>query len=94
MKLTSTSRQLERFVRGFSCHRRIQILELLTISDEALSLTEIAKGCNAGLNPIVEHVRRLYLAGLINKASRQREVMHDLTPLGKKVVAFLRSVEP
>jgi len=83
-------RSLERIVRGFSSHRRIQILELLDQADEPLSLGQIAEACRSTIHPTCEHVRRLYAAGLIDKASRGRQVFHDLTPMGKKAVACLR----
>jgi len=55
-----TTRALEKIVRGFSCHRRIQILQLLDLSNEAMSLTEIAANCRTSIYPICEHLRRLY----------------------------------
>jgi len=94
MAITSTTKALEKVARGFSCHRRIQILQVLDQSEEALPLWQIASACGAAINPIGEHVRRLYVAELISKKTRKREVLHDLTPLGRKVVSFLKSIRP
>jgi DNA-binding IclR family transcriptional regulator len=85
-------RALERIARGFSCHRRIQILSLLAQSHEPLSLSQIAASCRAKIRPVFEHLRRLHQAGLVTKRSRGREVMHALTPLGRRVNAFLGTI--
>jgi predicted transcriptional regulator len=85
-------RALERIVRGFSCHRRIQILALLEQSPQPLSLTQIAASCRADIKPVCEHVRRLHLTGLVAKRSTGRETLHNLTPLGQKVIAFVRTM--
>jgi len=91
MALALSPKELEKIVRGYSSHRRIQILELLDTSDEALSLNEIADACRVGITPLSEHVRRLHLAGLVNKTRKGREIRHDVTPQGKKIIAFLRT---
>jgi predicted transcriptional regulator len=83
-------RGLERIVRGFSCHRRIQILALLEQSPQSLSLSQISAACRANIKPVCEHVRRLHLAGLVAKRRSGRTTMHHLTPLGQKIMAFLR----
>jgi predicted transcriptional regulator len=92
MSTPSPFRALERIVRGFSCHRRIQILALLEQSPESLSLTRIAAMCRTNIKPISEHLRRLHLAGLVAKRSRGREILHSLTPLGQTIIAFLRTM--
>ena len=85
-------RALERIVRGFSCHRRIQILTLLEQSPQPLSLSQIAATCRANIKSVGEHTQRLSHAGLIAKRSRGRETLHHITPLGKKVIAFLQAI--
>jgi predicted transcriptional regulator len=85
-------RALERIVRGFSCHRRIQILALLEQSPQPLSLSQISASCRTNIKPICEHVQRLHLAGLVIKRSRGRETLHHLTPLGQQIIAFLRTI--
>jgi len=91
MALALSPKELEKIVRGFSSHRRIQVLELLDQSDEAMSLNEIADACRVGITPLAEHVRRLAVAGFITKTRRNREILHDVTPQGKKIIAFLRT---
>ena len=58
MALKKTYRQLERIVRGFSNHRRIEILELLEKEPE-LSVIEIAERLKINFKTASEHVRRL-----------------------------------
>ena len=92
MAIQFKPRDLEKTVRGYSWHRRIQIMDVLDRSDEPLSLGNIAKACHCRIHPIFEHVRRLYVAGLVQKTNRKREVLHELTPLGERVLAFLRQL--
>jgi len=93
MSTSNTTRALEKYVRGFSCHRRIQIMEILNDSEAALSLTEIAIACGTSIKPACEHVQRLTASGLVGKTSKKRQVMHDLTPLGRKTLGFLRNIK-
>ncbi len=85
-------RSLERVVRGFSCHRRIQILALLEQASEPMSMSGVAGACRANIKSISEHLRRLTNAGLVGKQSRGRETLHRLTPLGRKILMFLGTI--
>ncbi len=85
-------RQLERFVRGFSNHRRIEIMDLLDVEGE-LDLGEIARRCAINYKTASEHVRRLAVAGLVTKRAKGTHVLHLLSPRGRKVLMFLRTLE-
>jgi len=85
-------RKLERIVRGFSNHRRIEILDLLEKKPE-LSLIEIANELNINFKTASEHVRRLAIAGLVLKRSEGSAVRHCLSSLGKLTLKFLRTLE-
>jgi DNA-binding MarR family transcriptional regulator len=85
-------RQLERIVRGFSNHRRIQILELLAKQPE-LSVFEIADTLHINYKTASEHIRRLAIAGLVMKRNDDKSVRHALTPRGKVILRFLRTLE-
>ena len=85
-------RQLERIVRGFSNHRRIQIVELLDRKPE-LSVLEISDHVRSGFRAVSEHLRRLTIAGLIVKRSEGRAVRHRLTDRGGRVLEFLRALD-
>jgi predicted transcriptional regulator len=85
-------RYLERAVRGFANHRRIQVIELLDGRPD-LDLTAIARACGVNLKTASEHVRRLAAAGLVLKKAKGTHVLHALTPRGKSVLKFLRALE-
>ena len=85
-------RQLERIVRGFSNHRRIEILKLLEKYPE-LSVVEISEKLDVNFKTIAEHIRRLTIAGLVMKRSVGASVSHRLTKRGKEVLNFLRTLE-
>ncbi len=86
------TRKLERIVRGFSNHRRIEILDLLERKPE-LSLFEISRELNVNFKTASEHARRLAIAGLVLKRYEGNSVRHCLSPLGKSILKFLRILE-
>ena len=85
-------RQMERIVKGFANHRRIQILQLLEKSPE-LSVQEISKELKINFKTASEHIRRLAIAGLVLKRSQAINVRHKLTPIGVSILKFLRILE-
>lgn len=85
-------RQLERIVKGFSNHRRIQILELVDQKPE-LSLIEISTQLKVNNKTISEHIRRLTISGLVLKRNRGANVLHKLSLLGENILKFLRKLE-
>lgn len=84
--------QLERVARGFSNHRRIQILYLLAEHPE-MELTAIANACGINLQTAGEHVRRLRIAALVGARKKGRAVLHGCTPLAQKVLTFLDGLD-
>ena len=93
MKLSKdTFRHLERIVRGFSNHRRIEILTLLERSPE-LSLAEISETLNINFKAAADHTRRLAIVGLVLKRSEGASVCHRLTDRGILILKFLRTLE-
>jgi predicted ArsR family transcriptional regulator len=85
-------RTLERLVRGFSNHRRIQILELLKEYPE-LSVEQVASQLKINYKTAAEHVRRLAIAGLVMKRNELHHVRHKLTARARQVLKFLRTLE-
>lgn len=85
-------RKMERLVRGFSNHRRIQIMVLLRKNPE-LSVEEVSS--TLGINPKTasEHIRRLAIAGLVLKRNEGNSVRHKLTPRAQSILKFLRTLE-
>ena len=85
-------RQLERIVKGFSNHRRIQILELIHNKPE-LSLQDISTELKVNNKTISEHIRRLAISGLVLKRNHGANVLHKVSPLGENILKFLRTLE-
>ena len=85
-------RTLERLVRGFSNHRRIEIMELLQKEPE-LSVDEIAEILKINYKTTADHLRRLTIAGLLLKRSDSVSIRHKLTPRAEYVLKFLRTLE-
>ena len=90
MAKIKTAKQMERHLKGIANHYRIEIL-LILAKGENITLEEIIEAVNANEKTIGEHVRRLFLAGLVNKKYRGKFVEHSLTPYGKTFVKFLES---
>lgn len=85
-------RKAERTVRGFSNHRRIQILELLSDYPE-LSVMETSNRLKINFKTASEHIRRLTIPGLVIKRNQGSNVRHKLSPLGLVILKFLRTLE-
>ena len=85
-------RKLERLVRGFSNHRRIETMELLEAEPE-LSVVEIAQSLRINMKTASEHIRRLSIAGLVLKRSDAASIRHKLTSRANLTLKFLRTLE-
>lgn len=95
MKSTSGEknyRTLERLVRGFSNHRRIQIMEVLKKTPE-MSVDDIARILDINYKTTADHLRRLAIAGLVLKKSDSVSIRHKLTQRAEYVLKFLRTLE-
>jgi len=89
---TTSERKLERIVKGFANHRRIQMMRLLVQRPE-LTLWDICRSLRVGTQAASEHVRKLALAGLVTKRHQGRWVRHRLTPRAQAVLAFLKTLD-
>ncbi len=85
-------KKLERVVKGFSNHRRIQIMDLLYKKPE-LSVFDISDLLKINFKTASEHIRRLAIAGLVLKRSDGSSVRHKLSDHGKSILMFLRTLE-
>ena len=85
-------RKMERVVKGFSNHRRLEMMELLYKNPE-LSVDEIADALRINYKTAAEHVRRLALSGMVLKRSEGNSVRHKLTSSAESVLKFLRTLE-
>ena len=82
------TKRLERIVKGFSNHRRIEILELLAAQPD-LCVGEISEKLQIELKTASEHVRRLALSGLVQKRYQGREVRLRVCGKATEILAFL-----
>ena len=64
-----TYRELERLVKGFANHRRLQILELLKKTPE-LTVDDVSTSLSVHFKTVSEHIRRLAIAGLVLKRNQ------------------------
>ena len=85
-------RAIERIVKGFANHRRLQILELLKKEPE-LSVDEIADRLSTGYMNTSDHVRKMAVAGLVMKRNDGPNVRHRLTPRADFILAFCKKLE-
>ena len=83
---------LERAVKGFANHRRIEIMEFLKNFPE-MSVDEIATGLKINFKTASDHIRRLAIAGLVIKRSDGKSIRHKLTKRATNVLKFLRMLE-
>ena len=87
-----TSRQLERIVKGFANHRRLDILTLLQKTPE-LSVEEIADKLSIGYQNASDHIRKMAVAGLVAKRSDGVSVRHKLTSRAADILVFCKKLE-
>jgi predicted ArsR family transcriptional regulator len=85
-------RTLERIVKGFSNHRRIQILFLLKEHAE-LSVGEVADKLKINFKTAAQHMQKLASAGLLLKQHEGSVVRHKITPRAENILKFLRIIE-
>ncbi len=85
-------RKLERIVKGFANHRRLQVLELLSKEPE-LSVQEISERLKSEFKNISAHINKMAIAGLVMKRSDSKSVRHKLTNRGNVILKFVRMLE-
>ena len=90
--MAMTSRQLERIVKGFANHRRIEVLELLKRSPE-LSVEEIAERLRIGYANASDHICKMAIAGLVAKRSDGVSVRHKLTSRAESILVFCKKLQ-
>lgn len=92
MGKNKTNRELERIVKGFANHRRLQILKLLGKEPE-LSVLEISDKLKSEFKTISAHTNKMAIAGLVMKRNDVNMVRHKLTKRGKTTLQFVRIIE-
>ncbi len=92
MATSKNYRQLERIVKGFANHRRIEILELLHRQPE-LSVDEVSEKLSIGYMNASDHIRKLAIAGLVLKRNDGNTVRHKLTSRAQSILVFCKKLE-
>jgi len=87
----SIHRWRARVVKGFANHRRIEVMEMLDKTPE-LTLSDIVKRVRSDYQTIAHHVQKLEAAGLVLKWHDGAYVRHKLSPLGRRILAFLHAL--
>lgn len=90
--MKKTNRELERIIKGFANHRRLQILELLYKEPE-LSVQEISEKLKSEMKNISAHITKMAIAGLLMKRNDGNMIRHKLTNRGKSILQFVRIIE-
>ncbi|TSC69696.1 MAG: Uncharacterized protein G01um101456_48 [Parcubacteria group bacterium Gr01-1014_56] len=91
-KETYAYRRLERVIKGFANHRRLQILELLKREPE-LSVEEISERLKIGYMNTSDHLRKMAITGLLLKRSDGTSVRHKLTVRAELILVFCKKLE-
>ncbi len=86
-----STRKLERIIKGFANHRRLQILALLKQKSE-LSVEEIADLLKMNYENASDHIRKLAIAGLVLKRYEGTTVRHKLTDRAKTILSFCKTL--
>ncbi|OGI89436.1 hypothetical protein A2911_01445 [Candidatus Nomurabacteria bacterium RIFCSPLOWO2_01_FULL_40_15] len=90
--MKKTNRELERIIKGFANHRRLQILALLKKEPE-LSVQEVAERVKSDEKNISAHLNKMAISGLVMKRSDNRSVRLKLTKRGNNILTFVRMLE-
>jgi DNA-binding transcriptional ArsR family regulator len=85
-------RKIERVVKGFANHRRLEIMDLLKREPE-LSVQDISDRLRIGYENASDHIRKLAIGGLVLKRNRGTEVLHRLTPRAENVLVFCKKLQ-
>ncbi len=83
---------LERIIKGFANHRRLQIMDLLKREPE-LSVDEIAERLRIGYTNASDHIRKMAIAGLLMKRYEGNNVRHKLTPRAESILVFCKRLQ-
>ena len=92
MSTRKNYRHLERIIKGFANHRRLEILELLKQKPE-LSVEEVADTLSIGYENASDHIRKLAVAGLVMKRSDGKAVRHKITSRAVFILTFCKTLE-
>lgn len=85
-------KKLEKVVKGFANHRRLEVIELLSKYPN-LSVDQISQNLDVNFATISDHVRKLADAGIVEKRYKGQMVLNKLTKKGKDIMIFCKILE-
>lgn len=91
-KSLSDYRALEQVMKGFANHYRLKILNILK-REPGLSVYEIAGRLQIGYMNASDHLRKMFIAGLLLKRSDGTAVRHTLTPRAGIILEFCKKLK-
>ena len=86
-----STKKLERIIKGFANHRRLQVIVLLKESPE-LSVEEITERLHMRYENTSDHIRKLAIAGLVLKRYEGTTVRHKLTERAHTVLSLCKKL--
>ena len=92
MRKAGEYRRLERVIKGFANHRRLQILDLLK-QNPGLSVEQISERLRIGYVNTSDHLRKMAIAGLLYKYNEGNMVRHRLTARSETISVFCKKLE-
>jgi len=81
-------KRIERVFKGVANHNRVRIINFIADENDT-TLWQISEGLKINFRNASQHTQKLEKAGLIEKQYVGRQVMHFLTPYGKKIHEFM-----
>ena len=84
--------QLEKVFKSVAHHHRLNILNLLH-AEPWLSVHTISQRLSIGYLNTSDHIRKLYLAGLVIKKAKGTSVVHLVTKRGEDVLVFCKKLK-
>ncbi len=87
----TTAEDIAKISKGTANAHRVRMMIELS-AHPGQNLSELADGLNIGFKTASEHTKKLVAAGLVTKYYQGQSVEHELSPLGRKVLKFLRSI--
>jgi DNA-binding transcriptional ArsR family regulator len=83
--------ETEKVFKGLANHHRLNMLEIIQ-KNGPINLFDLAQRSGVNYRTASEHSRRLRIAGLVSTKYQGQDVMHVLTPLGKRAQEYIPKI--
>ncbi len=92
MKSLQDFQRIERIVKGYANHKRLQVLELLYAKPDQTT-DSISDAINSSYENTSDHLRKMSAAGLLYKRNDGPNVRYKLSPRAELVLAFCKKLK-